>query len=430
MGTISRSSWFPSARKRRAASLSARLHEQVNNCHLVESASQSFPRGSQETPHHPVVARRRKSLGDVFHSVKAVKWSLDEDPVSDSSNSPVESGSYKKEAPEAMDDTESHSSITTSESGPPRIEVPSELNQGNIQRSSTFRSFLEKAATDINIKYGLARSLSTSRNGGRLSSWSKTHSADTEIEPKSVMSRPRFVVDTSSIAPAALFTDSTVASCKSCGSRVCCRSKDKRGIPVHQVEKILEQSIHLRNPSRKSPPIRHSETAGGSDYLIDSSLSLLKRPIPLWNPIRQSHPIRHSERAGGSGYLINSSLSLLCISEECQSNANSDSIGNESTATSNIPCPEHYGAGDVESVVYCREKYPVTPGILPMSHSCSADTLNLPSRAVSASTYSQLYQTQDDDLIHLGAWIDESTLQRRPKALIISTALVIEAKAL
>lgn len=358
--------------------------------------------------HLPVVARRRKSLGDVFQSVRIMKWVRDRTIDSDEPKHPVASFMSEDEmskdglSKDRLSEDGQSEAIEDAEPGPfnpasnipPQLEVLSELNQGNLQRSSTFRTFLEKAATDINVKYGLAQSLPAFKGRSRLPSWQKILPANIQITPTRTTSSsqpepgPGTVAEAYSTPPGMLLADkATIPSCQSCHSQACCRSKEKRGVPIHQVDKILEQSLHLRDPPQKPHLMEHFT---------------LPRPR-------------------GSGNLPDTALSPVYISDNGQKLVEGRWLDNESTRTTRISCPEHEDQDDSECHVSCREKRPVTPDIPPVSPSESVTTLMLPSRAVSNSTDAQFGKTEPCSLIHLRAWIKESKMKSTPNHLAIET---------
>lgn len=113
---------------------------------LVPPADQPSPAG------HPVVVRRRRSLTSAFQTVKT-RCSRDKLNDSDDSGTtklPRSSGA-SKESTLKPDDVQSCAD------SPPRLDVLSELPGDSLHRSSTFRTSLEKAVEDINVKYGTAR---------------------------------------------------------------------------------------------------------------------------------------------------------------------------------------------------------------------------------------------------------------------------------
>ncbi|KPM46177.1 hypothetical protein AK830_g335 [Neonectria ditissima] len=131
-----------------------------------------FAGSNQERP--PVLVHRRKSLGDAFQSVRH-KWARDKATNSGPKTHPPKSISLETEL--STDESECDPSffvVDTAATTPPQLDVLSELHQGNLERSSTFRTALEKAAADIDIKYGTTQSSPTHKSRPRISSYHTT----------------------------------------------------------------------------------------------------------------------------------------------------------------------------------------------------------------------------------------------------------------
>ena len=228
----------------------------------------------------PVVARRRKSLGDMFQ--RAVKARLGRDKSSSSEDSPV--CPSKGQSHRSSEDAGLEESTPIQLRDPPRLEVLSELpNINNLQRSSTFRTYLEKAASDINNKYGTVQSLPEARRARRRPSWRKTLPNSSRvvipIPPRSYF-RPR---DESEPLP----KTPSVRAATSSGDVVDTRSRHYKTcnrIPARQVDKILEESLSLRDPpdyaSVKMPRLEDSPDRHLVPLLWDLEISKDQKDAP------------------------------------------------------------------------------------------------------------------------------------------------------
>ncbi|KAI5460010.1 hypothetical protein BGZ63DRAFT_446930 [Mariannaea sp. PMI_226] len=205
------------------------------------------------THHHkPILPYRRKSLGDAFQLIKA-KW--DNDRNSDSSQETNADRLLQSEDETSQVDSSSDIHLTSyipvSKPDPPRLEIPSGFQHEGLERSSTFRALIEKAVDDINMKYGSNQffpfkhcSLGSLHLKGRTAQLpSGRFCSNLKTAPGIQDSKP--LTNDLNKKTGSL---STVSLCQSCGSSACCLQSIGRGIPIHQIDKILEQSIQLRDP--------------------------------------------------------------------------------------------------------------------------------------------------------------------------------------
>jgi hypothetical protein len=222
---------------------------------------------------------RRRSLGDIFHTVRT-KWNPESRAGTDTkidtqlnqelnmdlfalSKEPTQDTIIDK--PDALQEPRKpvtlRPSILTLK--PPQLDLvlSSDIQQGKLNRSSTFRNYFEKAVADIDKKYDSAHSsLYEPRGVHRVSSRRKSLPAGglvpcwPSLDPKSRIGvkKPTLLVDPTPQPFANPITKkigfNAVSACQSCGTPVDCCNPDKRGIPSHQIGKILGDSIDLRNP--------------------------------------------------------------------------------------------------------------------------------------------------------------------------------------
>ncbi|KAI9167357.1 hypothetical protein HJFPF1_03484 [Paramyrothecium foliicola] len=126
----------------------------------------------------------------------------------------------------------------------PRIGMISDFpNTADLQRSSTFRACLEKAADDINSKYGMTASPKEPHEE-RASSY-KTSA--TTITFKSIP--PRSYFRSVPVRSYAAMNTPAPPVCSPSGPQDRCQQKTGNRIPSHQLDRILEQSLRLRTPS-------------------------------------------------------------------------------------------------------------------------------------------------------------------------------------
>ncbi|PFH61790.1 hypothetical protein XA68_16218 [Ophiocordyceps unilateralis] len=164
----------------------------------LSSISHAVPSPSQ--PSYRAHVQRRSSLTNAFHTVKA-KCSRDRLPDNEEND---ETGRVTRLRPHAginkqMISGPIHGAPIADP--PPRLDVLSEIPQDGLQRSSTFRTCLEKAVEDINEKYGTSSSLCLSRNSGNSNYDSILNSRVTQRRDRSSF-QPRYRLPTFVQAPA------------------------------------------------------------------------------------------------------------------------------------------------------------------------------------------------------------------------------------
>lgn len=260
---------------------------------------------------------RRKSLGDLFQTVRA-KWhhetisDVDKEPdvgslsLFEEPSVPLVAESVSEGEAELL---ESFKSILKPD--PPQLNVLSGYHESGLQRSSTFRTCIEKAVADINAKYGSTHSLSCKhRDTLRSSPRHKSLPTHGHAHPpgwfrpdlKSIIGDETLIPSYDDILtePLEQLTIEKSASnigsaCQSCGTSTCCRSPDKRGIPSHQIDKILGESIDIRDPPQvcskpdsSIPPELEHHIAHGHDLLKDTSVVPLQFPLNDWKLIEEN----------------------------------------------------------------------------------------------------------------------------------------------
>lgn len=136
---------------------------------------------------------------------------------------------------------------------PPRLEVLAELPQTHLQRTSTFRDTLEKAAVDINNRYATVQSLPDSMKLRRRPSIHQVrpiYGESIPIPPRSYF-RPRDRPDQIAIAlpnplDMAKVEVARTPMCGPSGTQSCCRHSMASRVPVAFVDKVLEESLPIR----------------------------------------------------------------------------------------------------------------------------------------------------------------------------------------
>ncbi|KAH6890350.1 hypothetical protein B0T10DRAFT_485620 [Thelonectria olida] len=204
---------------------------------------------------------RRKSLGDIFHRTK---WSHESSGSIDkkidanlNQRKTLDMCPLNSEPSQIVIDTlqmfqEPDTFKPTPEYDPPKLDVLSDFHQGNLNRSSTFRNSLDNAAADIKKKYDSTHSsLYEDPGASRLSS---RHKSLPTHDPKSLVNVENSISlfgPTSQLSVSPITekgSSNTASACQSCGAPTFCRSPDERGIPLHQLDRILGDSIGLRTP--------------------------------------------------------------------------------------------------------------------------------------------------------------------------------------
>ncbi|CAM1502843.1 Fc.00g076190.m01.CDS01 [Cosmosporella sp. VM-42] len=392
----------------------------------------------------PIVPRRRKSLGDIFQ--RAVKSRLSRDKsCSSSEGNPV--CTQQDPSPRLTKDGAYEESNPTQLCDPPRLEVLSELPHGNnLQRSSTFRTNLEQAAADINNKYGSAKSLPESRGIRRRPSWRKTLSANSRvvipIPPRSYF-RPREDAPISRKTP-------SVGGSPPGGDAVNASSRHHKTvnrIPAHQVEKILEQSISLRDPAEnndasenttklgESPDSRlmplllgfevsednHDErTETSVDNLVhlaslntfSEHTSLVEVISDFQNPENISRSRNPSVSSWVTIHISGEDLDILAKLEigpqDVSSDSNSDHIVGEMEMCSSLEAS--WGGS------------PATPRVQAMLMPNTPDTLHLPPAALDDALGLEEERSHDEQvseveaLVQVGSWAEACTPRRKPRS--------------
>lgn len=185
-------------------------------------------------------------MADIFHNVKS-KWGREKSSSEDTDLIRMASTQDSSDVHQDVEEVPNWSRV----SDPPRLEVLSDLSRHDLQRSSTFRAALEKAAIDINNKYGTVQSLPDTTSRRTQVSWLSTLPASVRMIPVPPRNYSRPTEQDNTIEAAAeksvgAHTDAMVSanSCNACGSPTCCRRS--RGVPSLYIDKVLEETKDLR----------------------------------------------------------------------------------------------------------------------------------------------------------------------------------------
>lgn len=146
------------------------------------------------------------------------------------------------------------------------------LPWGSLTTSSTFRDGLEKAADDINTKYqsdtepvfrsdirSQNKALKQAGRGYRRLFGSSTASS----RRQKARSSERDISD--------FHRECTNAAIQVQGPPCHCLCNQNCGVPVHWIDKVIEQSVSLRTPLENSQPKLHSLEKGENGHIDESS---------------------------------------------------------------------------------------------------------------------------------------------------------------
>ncbi|KAF4971236.1 hypothetical protein FZEAL_9895 [Fusarium zealandicum] len=144
--------------------------------------------------------------------------------------------------------------ISIVEKDAPKLKVLPDLPSCTLERSSTLRACIEKAADDINVEFGSVRSLPDAKICHRRLPLQESTDATRNVTPIPTMGfyRPRRWAN---IEATPAQTDQSIPSdekglhCPSCNSQRCCRRKPEN-LPTTWDNSTLVGSLSLRDPSQ------------------------------------------------------------------------------------------------------------------------------------------------------------------------------------
>lgn len=202
----------------------------------------------------PSNTQRRKSLGDVFSTVKT---RLSRDKLADRRE--VENKSNEEEAHESniLNNSEMEVCQSSPAQDPPRLELMCRLAPSHIKTSSTLEASIDKAMANFGFEYGISQSHSSIKNCVRSQTLPRTGHPP-PIPPRSYF-RPRSPDGSTAEEPKETGSAKHVPISRH-------RSQSDNRVPSHWVEKILEESITLRSPTVDSPRLINVAARAGRTH--------------------------------------------------------------------------------------------------------------------------------------------------------------------
>lgn len=209
---------------------------------------------AQDEQAEPNAIKRRGSLSNIFQSVRT-KLGRER---SSTNNEDVDfvrharGGHSRSSSDDAYTSASGQSTRVHFEGVPPRLEILPETSQSQFQTPSAFTDSIEQATNDINIKYGVSYSQKPTNDSDQCLSHTPDQIQLDETFKSFVLDRNSHENSLPKTTPLIPCETAPGAYAGPSNFRHRPRHGKGSGVPVHWLDKVLEQSILLRTPREES----------------------------------------------------------------------------------------------------------------------------------------------------------------------------------